>query len=181
MAITRDQPDAASTVARTPRRIDDDRLTIGRLMLITAGIAFGIVAFPMDNGFQTFDDALLVWSSILMGASLPGLWFVAARRRQRRRIGAGGWIALSAGLGLLVLMPAAILQPGEGIALTCLHYLLPLSSLWMLLSALVAGQLRCKSLGRRAPWPERYGYYLALSWSPVALRLLWSIYFNGPF
>lgn len=166
-------------VALTP---STDRLTIGRIMLITAGIAVGLAAFIPEPG-HIFDDAQNVryfLNSILLGAALPGLIFILTRRRGGHRIGVGGWIALTASLGVLILLPpsagASRFHAGEGTGLLCLHYTLPLAMFFMLLAALVAGQLRWRHLSRQAPWSERYGFYLAIAWLPISLWLLSDIY-----
>jgi hypothetical protein len=169
------------------RRGSTDRLTIGRLMLITAGIAVGLVVFvpEPEKAFEDAQHVRLLLGAILLGATLPGLVFVAERRRQRRRIGVGGWIALTSGLGVLILLPPSLAASrfggGEGLGLLCLHYTIPLAMLFMLLASIAAGRLRWRHLNRSAPWSERYGFYLALAWLPLSLWLLWDIYTDSLF
>lgn len=167
-------------VRLTAPRLSADRLTIGRLLLMTAGIAAGLALFldpttlSLDNG----EHVRMIFNAPLLGASLPGAWFVLSDRRARRRMGIGGWMALSTSLGVILLAPAAAMVRfgGRGPALGCIHYMIPLGMLYLLLSGVVTGRIRRRSFGRRATFADRYGLWLGTLFAPIALSILWEIY-----
>ena len=88
-----------------PRR---DTLTIGRFLLLTAGVAIGLGVFsPVENHDQqnqielNLDYAIVFYNAALIGISLPAPLFIIgqrvaqgaarrSRRTSRRDAGAGG-------------------------------------------------------------------------------------------
>ena len=160
-----------------------DRLTIGRMLLLTAGVAVGLGVFapevkrPLQLGEP--DRWLMFANAILIGLSLPlPLLAFRLRRPDRVRLGAGGLFALAAGLGAWTMLPPACaqrLKSGGSEAAVCLVYVLPLMAVWWLLATVAAGQLRSTFSGSR-PWFERFGSWLAVLWMPLGLWQLSRFY-----
>ena len=152
-----------------PRR---DKLTILRLLLLTAGVAVGLRMFQwqLRRWDPSSDADWWRWmaAAILAGCSLPGPLFAIARRRSGARLKTGGILWLTLGLGAWMLLPAVLVDRYR-LGLTALYYCLPLTALWTTLAAAAAGRLNRRSLGRDAPWFERFGLYLGLAWSPLGI------------
>lgn len=149
-------------------QVPPDRLTIRRLLLLTAGVAVALGAFCPPPNWDA-ESWLGIGHSILIGLALPAPLFAMPRRHVP---GVGGLFALMAGLGSLTMLPPAYAmrfyqaQRMGGSPFLCLYYCLPLMSLWFILAALMSGQLH--GLFRRdTAWVERYGALLALLWSPL--------------
>lgn len=160
-----------------------DRLTIGRLLILTAGVAVGLGVFlPHRSDPPKIGDPELWLASInavLAGLSLPApLFFFRMPRESRSRMRFGGFFALAAGLGSLTMLPpaaAARVASTGASATVCLIYVLPLMALWWLMAAASSGQLR--TLFRRdRPWLDRFGTLLAIAWSPLGLWHLFNFY-----
>jgi hypothetical protein len=168
-----------------------DRLTISRLMVLMAGLGFSLAFLaPRDAQYwpPEVDRYRELYSTVLIGLSLPGLIYGLPSRRRRVRQGMGSLLWLALALAVLLLMPPAIGGPllhaqamGSNMAVACLHYLLPLMSLWMLLAGWLGGSLRWRHLRRSAPWRERFGVYLGLAWSLQGLWLLGDFYWDAFF
>jgi hypothetical protein len=170
-----------------PLAADDDqrdRLTILRLLLLTAGVAVGLVIFAprITEAYATDTDQ---WrglaSAVIIGLGLPAPLFCVRRPLRGRQLGAGGLFALTAGLGSLVILPAAVIAMianGEpkGMPVVCPYYCLPLVGLWYLLAALLSGHAGRHLFRPETPWTERYGFLLALLWSPLGVWVLVDIY-----
>jgi purine-cytosine permease-like protein len=166
-----------------PSGVRRDRLTIARLLLLTAGVAVGLgvyapdVSLPEGSSVDRRERWLGVANAVLIGLALPApLFAIGLQRRERVALGVGGLFALMASLGALTLMPAMLMmrlsRASSGAAL-CLHYALPLMGLWCVLAAVVGGQARFL-FRKDAPWLDRYGAFLALLWSPLGVRhLIW--------
>ncbi|MBI2826640.1 MAG: hypothetical protein HYX69_18360 [Planctomycetia bacterium] len=164
-----------------------DTLSIGRLLLLTAGVATGLALFG-----PVYDSATPInseWWRYLANAALVGLALPAPlfciRPRRARPLGAGGFFALAAGLGAVSILPAAaavrIAHPpaaGEayGLPATCIGWVLPLMGLWFFVAMLVSGQVGRRMFWRASPWTDRYGFWLALGWSPLGVWLLVEVY-----
>lgn len=175
--------------ARVPRAIRRepvvrDRLTILRMLVIVTTIAIGVAVYgPERSKFdpEKIESWRFFYTSLLLGMSLAGPMFALVRRRNYR-LGAGGLLALTLGLGALVMMPPAIMMRSRNgsvensTAFFCLYYCMPLMTLWYLAAMAAGGRLSRRSLSRVAPWSERYGLILALLWSPLGLWLLWEVY-----
>jgi hypothetical protein len=165
-----------------------DRLTIGRLLVLTAGIAVGLTVFaPRFEEDNSADPD--VWrglaQAVAIGLALPAPLFCLPRAFRNRRLGPGGLFALSAGLGAIVLLPAGVIErfpwqsPTGGGRLesgACLGVALSLFGLWYLLAALVAGHAGRHLFRRTTSWVERYGFLLALAWSPLGAWWVYDIY-----
>ena len=160
-----------------------DRLTIRRLLLLTTGVALGLVIFvPSDDAdLSSVEWWRLAWFSLLAGVALVSPLLVIARRWQGHQAGVGGMLLLTLGFGVLLMVPSTIAEragdaQGQGFSVTCLAYCVPFVCLWYLLAAAVGGQLTRASLGRDAPWVERLGLYLAIAGAPLGVWLLIDIY-----
>jgi hypothetical protein len=165
-----------------------DRLTISRLMVLMAGLGLSLALFAPRN-FQLWpvevDRYREMYSTLLIGLSLPGLIYHWPRGRRTRQ-GLGGLLWLSLSLGTLLLTPPAVAGPilqkqamGSGTALACMHYVFPLMSVWLLLAGLIGGSFRPRSLRRTEPWRERFGLWLALAWSVQGLWMLGELYWDA--
>lgn len=152
-----------------------DRLTISRLLVLTAGVAIGLRLLappPADIDVRSVDAWRRLASCVLIGLSLPGPIYTI-RRPRGDRLGIGGLLWLALGLGALLLLPAAVHKGRTAEA--CLYYTLPLMSLWTVLAAALGGLLRRRRL-RAAAWRDRFGLYLGLAWSPLAIWHLVDFY-----
>jgi hypothetical protein len=167
-----------------------DRLTIRRLMLLTAGVAVGLTIFSpplkeMNPG--SADDWRVLWNALAVGLAAPAPLFCTAVGFRNGRLGFGGMFALAAGLGVWLLLPPAIIEwlgrnasPRVDIdqAVFCLFFVLPSMGLWYLLAAFVGGQVGRRLFSRSTPWTDKYGFFLALLWSPLGAWQLVEIYRN---
>jgi hypothetical protein len=175
-----EQNSAAASVA------SDDRLTIRRLLTLTAGVALGLVVFVPSgddiNDVMSVDWWRLVWFAVLAGVALVSPLFVVGRRMRGQSAGAGGMLLLTLGFGVLLMVPPALADRSngnEGFAVTCMAYCVPFVCLWYLIAAAAGGQLTRASLGRSAPWVERLGLYLALAGTPLGIWLLIEVYLEA--
>jgi len=169
--------------SRWPPGARRDRLTIARLLLLTAGVAIGLGVYAPDVTGPGKTEPMNRWialaNAVLIGLALPApLFAIGLQRRERVPLGVGGLFALMAGLGGLTLFPAMLamrLSGASSVAPLCLYYVLPLMGLWCVLAAVVGRQVRFL-LQADAPWLERYGAFLALVWSPIGVWHLVFIY-----
>lgn len=156
-------------------------------MVLMAGMGISLALF-MPRDFQAWpidvEQYRGLYSTVLIGFSLPGVLYNLPRRQRRQRIGGLLWLALS--LGVLLLLPPAVAHPllkqqstDTSTALACMYYLLPLMSVWVLLAGVLGGGLRLRNLRRTGPWRERFGIYLGLAWSIQGLWLLGDIYWEA--
>lgn len=185
---TRDPVEESLPSTAAPGDDPADRLTIGRLLVLTAGIAVGLTVFAPTFGTDNLADPGL-WrqlaQAVAIGLSIPAPFFCLPRAFHNRRLGPGGLFALSAGLGALVLLPAGgierFAQPSAANADrfetgTCLGVALSLFGLWYLMAALVAGHAGRHLFRRPTSWTEQYGFLLALVWSPLGMWWVFDIY-----
>lgn len=182
------QEETTERQGETPRR---DALTIGRFLLLTAGVAVGLGVFvsphKQGGGFLRFDlDTFLVYyNAVFIGLALPAPLFVMGQRlRKGPPIGPGGLYAVTVGLGSLLMLPPVLvgrLQSDVGPSFTCIHYTMPLVSFWYLAATLLAGRLGRELFSRATPWTERYGFFLAVLWTPVGMWLLFGVFYAGAF
>jgi hypothetical protein len=175
-------------LAAAPGEDPADRLTIGRLLLLTAGVSVGLAVFAPKFGADDLADPGQ-WrglaQAVAIGLSMPAPLFCLPRAFHNRRLGPGGLFALSAGLGTLVLLPAAVIERFARLSAAnadktetgaCLGVALSLFGLWYLLPALVAGHAGRHLFLRTTSWTERYGFLLALVWSPLGVWWVFDIY-----
>ncbi|MHB8902700.1 MAG: hypothetical protein ACYC6Y_28405, partial [Thermoguttaceae bacterium] len=175
-------PDSIDRPADTPRREVPrrDTLTIGRFLLLTAGVAVGLGVFVSADakgstvpGELNLDKFIVYYNALLIGLALPAPLFILGQRLRRGPdVGPGGLYAVTVGLGSLLMLPPILvdhLQSEDGIPFVCLHYMLPLVSFWYLAAALIGGSLRRTLFARTTAWTERYGFFLALLWTPIGL------------
>jgi hypothetical protein len=153
-----------------PRR---DALTILRILLLTAGVAVGIKVFiPEDvDGWTAWRT---LFNAAVIGLSLPAPLFVmGAVRRVQGPLGPGSLFAMAMGGGALLLLPPPVIvmfSSHKTASPACVYYIMPQVALWFLLAALLTGQINRRLFDRRqTPWTERYGYFLALLWSPLGI------------
>ncbi|CAL1125483.1 unnamed protein product [Cladocopium goreaui] len=141
-------------------------------------------AAPEDIQWNDVDDWRILANGILSGLSLSALLFGLNLRLRGRRLGIGALFGVMSGLGALLLLPP-LLVVGEGeavgdrLAFACIVYMMPLMALWFLLAAAVGGRLRRKIWSRPMPWTEKFGYLLAMAWSPLGVWMLFDIYIDG--
>ncbi len=177
---------SASSV--TPADEPLDRLTIGRLMLLTAGIGVSLPLYVPELGTgdpRNPETWRILVNAVVVGLAMPAPLICLAGRSSGRRLGAGGMFALVAGLGVLLLLPPALINwylritantKQDYSAAACLYFVLPPLGLWYLLAALLAGHAGRESFRKSTPWTEKYGYSLALLWTPLGLWQLFEIY-----
>ncbi len=161
-------------------RVGQDRLSIAKLMWLTAGAAAGLTLFGAPPG--EFEPANSQWwrmelNALLCGVALAGLGFALPRPARRRQ--AGSLFALIAGLGTLLLLPPAAIEAFRAASdrrtvVTCLYFVMPLMGLWTAFAALIDGAFARRR--RRRPWTESFGLGLAACWSPLGVWVLVDIY-----
>ncbi len=167
-----------------------DTLTIGRLLLLTAGVAIGLGVFvPQEHSEQISPLSgpylLSLYNALLIGSALPAPFIVLGQRlRKGPAIGPGGLFAVTMGLGSLLMLPPVLvarLQGEDGSAMICLYYALPLVSFWYLASALITGAVSRQLLSRATPWTEKYGFLLAALWAPLGIWWLITVFYAEAF
>jgi Mn2+/Fe2+ NRAMP family transporter len=162
-----------------------DRLTIARLMVLTAGVAIGLTLFREN---KSIDLASVDWwratvTAALIGCSLPGAFYTTHWRQPGGQAGLGSllWLALSLG-GLLMIPPVVGAtfvhsnELGSNSAGMCLYYTMPLASLWFVLAAAMGGRLASGSTASEPRWSNWFGWRLGLLWSALGLWLLVDFY-----
>lgn len=167
-----------------------DRPTIARLLILTAGTAAGLTFFAPpfgQRGPADADDWLALAVAVIIGLTLPAPLFCIPRVVRGHGLGAGGTFALASGLGVLLLLPAAIIEwlgrfatpPDEDTyTMSCLYFVLSFTGLWYLLASLAAGHAGRRLFRRETPWTERYGFFLALLWSPLGAWQVIGVYID---
>ena len=164
-----------------------DALTIGRMLLLTAGLAIGLGVFSPPMNATLFGDVngiLFFYNGVLLGLALPApIILVGQRLRKGPAAGPGGLLALTLGLGVLLMLPPALAvrlgSSGGEATIICLFYVMPLVSAWYLLATILAGQLRRSLFRRSTPWTERYGFFLAAGWTPLGVWWLLRFYWDA--
>ncbi len=164
-----------------------DRLTIRRLLILTAGIAVGLSLFAPhfdESGRSGADAWRELANAVIIGLALPAPLFCIPRAFSSHRLGTGGLFALATGLGIWLLLPAAVLEwinsnvshkSNQGVTASCLYIVLPLTGLWYLLAAMIIGYAARKQMSLTT-WTDRYGLFLAFLWSPLGIWTLVDIY-----
>ena len=169
--------------------VADDRLTIRRMLIITAGAATGLVLFvprQQEADADAHEWIQVIWFALLGGIALVSPLFVIGRRMNGHRAGVGGMLLLTLGLGVLSLVPTTIADRIRGHAMAgfsifCLAYCIPFVCLWYLAAAFAGGQLTVSFFGRGTPWVERFGVYLTLAAAPLGIWLLVDVYIDAFF
>ena len=175
-------------MSETPSTADalSDRLTIGRLMLLTAGVAFGLSIFMPGGKIESQDLSgwAAIYSSAICGLALPAPLFCLSKAWRKQPLGAGGLFALVAGLAVVMFAPAAIVEwvgrqmtptNNRNDTIACLYFLMPLMALWHTVAACATGYVT-RLFKRDTPWTERYGLVLALLWTPIGAWHFVAIY-----
>lgn len=182
------EPAALRTESSAPIAEVPDRLTIGRLLLITAGVAAGLTLFAPHiepEKLQSSDSWRGMAFSLIVGLTLPVPLFGIGRVVKKRSLGVWGLFALALGLGAWLMMPAAIIEYLEPTSspnneqhesFACLYFVMPMMGLWCLLAGLVSGHAGRALYNRTTPWIDRYGFLLALLWSPLGAWQVVDVY-----
>ncbi len=182
--MTRDSEPEKPEADPPPRR---DTLTIGRFLLLTAGVAVSLGVFhpgEEKGNLLEIDQILGLYNALLIGLALPApLFIVGQRLRRGPPVGPGGLFLLTMGLGALLMLPPVLVQrlAGEthGTALFCLFYMLPLFSFWYLAAAMIAGKVGRGLFARSTAWTERHGFLLAVLWTPMGIWWLIRFYLEA--
>lgn len=187
-AITGSSIIAGDVAPATLRRVAvlRDRLTIFRMLVIVTTVTIGIVVYGPERAKKEAPLDFVEWgrilaSSVVIGLSLAGPVFAVVRARTYR-LGAGGLLALTLGLGCLVMLPPAAAMrfrpnsPAFNSGAMCLYYCIPLVCLWYLAAMAAGGRISRRSFSPAVPFSERYGLLLALLGSPLGLWLMWDFY-----
>jgi hypothetical protein len=162
-----------------------DRLTIGRVMVLTAGVAIGLTVFRERKSLNPAD---IDWwretaTAVLIGLSLPGVLYTTRWRRSGATTGLGSLLWLTLSLGSLLMVPpiigAAVLHKnelGSNSAGMCLYYALPLVSLWFVLAVILSGHAPNGKWSVQTGWSDWFGWRLGLVWSVLGVWLLVDFY-----
>ena len=154
-------------------------------MVLMAGVGVGLTLFRERESLNLGD---VDWwretaTAVLIGCSLPGVFYTTRWRRASPPQGLGGLLWLTLSLGALLMIPPVIAaavnqrnQLGTDSAGMCLYYAMPLVSLWFVLAAILSGHLRSKALSFEAGWSDWFGWRLGLVWSLFGLWLLVDFY-----
>jgi hypothetical protein len=166
-----------------------DRLTIGVLMLLTAGLALGIwlilpefrrTLHSEDDG--GIDAIMLLFVFALGGVSLvgPPLQLMTARGRPW---GAGRFLWFAHGTAAWLLWPPVVYLRARGqeknsAGEMCFYYGTPLMAVYVTFALLAGGHFR-RSRRRRMyrSWQETFGLLLGLLWACTGLY--WITLFYG--
>ncbi len=160
-----------------------DRLTIGVVMLLIAGVALGLwLARPME-GLENRGLDLLVF--VLGGFSLvgPPLLLLTAKRRPW---GAGRFLWFAHGTAAWLLWPPVIYLRTRGVAgnsmsAACFFYGTPLMAVCVTLTLLAGGYLmRSRRRRIRRSWQETFGLLLGLVWACTGLYWI-SLFYRDDF
>ncbi|HZW34919.1 MAG TPA: hypothetical protein VFF52_29620 [Isosphaeraceae bacterium] len=172
-----------------------DRLTIGMVMLLIAGAAFGLwlIIDQFRSQFQVGnspEDRVGHWLFLLVfvlgGLSLVGppllLW--TARRRPW---GAGRLLWFAHGTAAWLLWPPVVylrvrgVLPRDSMSAVCYFYGTPLMAVYVTLTLLAGGYLG-RSRRRRISrsWQETFGLLLGLAWACTGLYWI-SLFYREDF
>jgi hypothetical protein len=176
------------------RRWQSDRLHVGVVMLLIAGVALGIwLALPEfqaelrnDDIDQRIGAVLLLIVFVLGGLSLvgPPLLLLTARRRPW---GAGRFLWFAHGTAAWLLWPPIVYVRAGGTghrsaSAACFFYGTPLMAVYVTLALLAGGHFR-RSRRRRMSrsWQETFGLLLGLLWACTGLYLISTFYRSDVF
>ncbi len=164
-----------------------DRLTIARLLVLTAGVAVGLTWFSPNAGDVNDGEAGTIrdWmTAFLIGLSLPGIIYPVARGWRDKRFGLGAALWLTLAIGALLMLPPIIANRYDGnssngqMALACIYYVMPLTSFWFCLAILISSN-GVRIYRRSTAWTERFGFYLGLCWTPLGAWHLFNFYWSA--
>jgi hypothetical protein len=168
----------------SPSHVSRDRLTIGRLLILTAGVGLGLaLCLPRPFDVQNSEAWRALFTAALLGVSLTGPLFALADRRDTITWGGLFWFAQ--GLGVILMLPPMIAERfrQDSIRLSpfgCLAYVLPLMGLWFLLAAVASGLIRRRHW-QSAAWRDRFGLFLSACWAPLGCWILFEFYADAFF
>jgi hypothetical protein len=165
--------------AASPRA---DRLSIGVVMLLIAGVALGLwLAAAVMQGEDQVGRWLVLLVFVLGGLSLvgPPLLLLTA---QRRSWGAGRFLWFAHGTAAWLLWPPVIYLRSRGISGNsstgaCFFYGTPLMAVYVTLTLLAGGHLKRSRRRRlRRSWQETFGLLLGLVWACTGLYWISQFY-----
>jgi hypothetical protein len=177
-------------VVSSPHNEPVDRLTIGRLLVLTAGVAAAMGLFTPQLGpedLRIADNWRWFAFTVIAGLTIPAPLYCLRRVVEKGALGAGGFFALATGFGVWLMLPAAVIewfvrlrvpdtnarQAGE-----CLYFVMPMIGLWSLLGGLVSGAFGRRLVSPATPWVDRYGFLLTLLWAPLGVWHVVDVYFD---
>jgi hypothetical protein len=166
-----------------------DRLHVGVVMLLIAGVALGLwLAIPeFQSEFRSEDidrrigAVLMLVVFMLGGLSLvgPPLLLLTARHRHWQ---AGRFLWFAHGTAAWLLWPPVVYVRAGGTAnrsasATCFFYGTPLMAVYVTLALLAGGRFR-RSRRRRMlrSWQETFGLILGLLWACTGIYLISTFY-----
>jgi hypothetical protein len=181
------------TDQKPAHRRRSDRLHVGVVMLMVAGVALGIWLILDD--FRTeirreeinprIEAVLLLIVFVLGGLSLVGPPLLL-RTARRRPWAAGRFLWFAHGTAAWLLWPPIVYARTAGsqksMSAACFFYGTPLMAVYVTLALLAGGHLR-RSRRRRMyrSWQETFGLLLGLLWACTGLYLISTFYRNDVF
>jgi hypothetical protein len=160
-------------------------MTIGSLMLLIAGAAFGfwLVLDAVKNGTGPKNDPpwwFFVLVFVLGGLSLVGPPIILMSR-SRRPWREGRFLWFTQGTAAWLLWPPVVynrVDPDPGnMSVICYFYGTPLMAVYVTTSLLFAGAFRRSRRRRiRRSWQETFGLLLSMAWAIIGWYLIGSFY-----
>lgn len=142
---------------------------------------------PLDEfDWKNHESWRALLNAVLSGLSLPAIGFGLSLRLRGHDLKSGSLFGLMAGLGALLMLPAAIMakvlaepEQSDNIVVSCMYFVMPLMGLWFFLAAWVGGMFTWRLWSQPMPWSEKYGYLLAVAWTPLGVWVLADIYHDA--
>jgi len=188
-ALDTDSLDADALPHSGPRPSGRARIIAVRALGLVAGLLVGLVVFtPRSIRTDSSLELRFALEGPLVGISLAGVWLAWPTRK--RRLGTFAWLWLATGLGVLLMLPPAVMgrffpppPPGgrlnfnvSELAQPCLWLCLPFVVLAFVLATLLLGRYWPRKLVRRGPFAEQAGWIVAQLWAVFGLWALIELY-----
>ena len=175
-----------------PRKRLGDRPTIGHLMTLIAGAAFGfwVLGKAAVDSSGPISGRIVIWVVTVLGSlSVMGVPILLLERFRRKgppnwEAGRVSWFAQSSAAWLLwppIIANRFRANPpafgGDATSALCFYYGTPLMAVYMTAALVCGGGLR-KSRRRRIrrSFRESFGLVLAMLWAMTGLYVHWLIY-----
>ncbi len=171
-----------------PRR--SQALTLVELMLLIAGVAFGIWIVLKD--LKKFDPqhetkmgiSIMALVGVLGGVSLVGPPLLMLELLRRRVVwGPGKLLWFSQGMASWLLWPPVVYSRlrdqkfGDTMSGVCYFYGTPLMAIYVTSALLAGGWMRgYRRRSRRRSWREQFGLVLGLLWACTGFYILYILY-----